>query len=243
MKVVTPYRPGPAVSQSHRRLGAFDWIDAIRMLSASVTRACRCSTKAISDRPLDVPSIAFETRSVHLMPWILEVCLRYLESDAFDDDTVMISPDMLVFRDLSPWFTADLGLIVRLEQKYRRRPILNGVQWWRVSARDRLIAFYRRALGLALELPVDAQIWGGDTEPLVTLTAPLGDETVDRSGLSVRGVPCASVMQALSHQDEVALSQRRSVPWPSAAIIDFRYLRKRSMRAYFDATIGAAVMA
>lgn len=240
MIVVTPYRPQAAASESHRRLGPFDWIDAIRMLEASVRRSCRCPTVALSSAALPVSTFRYATESRHLMPWILEICLRYLESDDFRDDTVMISPDMLVFRDLSPWFSADLGLLVRTAAKYRRRPLLNGVQWWRHRAKARLVAFYREAWRRSLALPEALQVWGGDTEPLLALAPAVIDGEARVGALSIVGIPHEDVMQAMNHDEELALSRRQPIARPSKAVVDFRYLRKRAMRAYFDATIGAS---
>ena len=44
MRVVSPFRPFPAESDPHRALGPFDWVEALRMLRASVLQACDCET-------------------------------------------------------------------------------------------------------------------------------------------------------------------------------------------------------
>lgn len=244
MKVVSPYRPAPAVSIEHQRLGPFDWCGALTCLRESVRRACACETYTLTtaDSRVPGPALRYETSQSSLMVWILEVCLRFIESDDFNDDTVMASPDLLVFQDLRPWMDADLGLIVRPGRKYEQRPILNIVQLWRVAAKDRLIAFYREALRLAEALPESSKIWGADTEPLVELVSPILLGYVRRAGLHVRLIDQADFVHELSKRDEAALDCGEIPPPAQRPIVDFKYLRKRHLRRYFEATIGAAVV-
>jgi len=227
----------------HRRLGPFDWDRALKCLRVSVRAACGCETYTLtgSDCIVPQPALKYVTRQPSLMLWILEVCLRYLESPAFDDDTVMISPDVLVFQDLRPWGTADLGLIVRPERKYAERPILNGVQWWSVAAKDRLVAFYRDALRIGETLPAASHVWGGDTEPIVELVSPIVVGMVRRAGMRVRLIQQSEVIHELSTRDQRALDCGEPPQPPTRAIVDFKYLRKRYLQGYFDATIGSAV--
>lgn len=240
MQIVSPYRPQAPESREHRELGPFDWIAALRMLAESVEHACGCRTYALTDRSakLGVPSFAYRTTRRPLMLWILEVSLRFIESDAFNQDTVMLSPDLLVYDDLAPYFRADLGVVVRTE-KHQARPILNGAQWWAVSAKSALAAFYRRALDLADVLPRDLHIWGADTVPLVDLLAPVTVGPSRRAGLEVEGIAQREILQTLSRRDCDAIDAGASVRAPKRPIVDFRLLRKRYMRAYFDQTIGA----
>lgn len=243
MKVVTPYRPFTPESLEHERLGAFDWLAAIEMLAASVRR-CGGQTIALTDLHTKVPvsAIRFETREPRLMLWLLEVMLKYLSSPAFDRDTVMITPDALVFEDLSPYFFADLGIIVRLDPKFSAIPILNSVQWWRHRAKPRLIAFYTEVLAIARALPEEWLVWGADSEPLRQLLQPLSPGVHQRAGLRVALLPTTWVMDGISGPIMRRLEEGESIDWPPPLpILDFRSSRKQFMRAYYNATLGAPV--
>jgi hypothetical protein len=173
------------------------------------------------------------------MPWIIEVALRYLESDAFDQDTVFISPDTLALKDLRFGFVADLGVIVRTKEKFAaRKPILNSVQWWAHAAKDRLAVFYRQALAIVETLEEGDLRWGGDTVPLVQLLEPVTVGLSERSGLSVHGWVRASTLATISSADMYRMDEGRA-PMPTLCpLVDFKYLRKHYMPKYFDRTIG-----
>lgn len=245
MKVVSPYRPFAPESPAHLRLGPFDWPGALGMLCASVQRACQCECYALTDldTPLAVPAHRYPVTESRLMLWLLAVCRDYLRSDAFDDDTVLISPDALVFADLRPWFLADLGVVVRVSPKFaQKKPLLNGVQFWRLAARRQLVAFYDEALAIARTLPDSLITWGADTEPLRRLLQPLVAGPMERAGLTVYGIRRMDLFQSVDQLD-IGRVARGETPRPPTAIVDFRYLRKLSMAAYFAATRGSLVSA
>lgn len=248
MKVVSPFRPFVPESPAHHLLGPFDWIGALQMLRASVLRSpSNCATFAITDCDTDlpVPSHRYATTERRLMLWILDVSLQYLESADFDQDTVMISPDLLVFADLRPWFVADLGVVVRLHQKFvdAGRPLLNSVQFWRHTAKDRLVEFYRDVLAIAHRLPEEAIVWGADTEAITLRLSPLCAGHFHRSGIDVYGIELPRIVRGLSQADIGRLEAELPPTPPASAIVDFKYTRKRYLRRYFDATIGSAVTA
>jgi hypothetical protein len=240
VKVVSPYRPFVPESGSHQELGPFDWVGALEMLRASVRASCECETYALTDvdTTLPGPTYHYVTQERRLMIWLLEVALCYLCSDDFDDDTILMSPDALVVRDLRDWFRADLGVMVRTGKKYVDKPLLNGVQVWRVAAKDRLIAFYTQALAMA-RLCVPALIrWGADTAPLVDLLAPVVSGLSQRAGLSVFGFEAIGAFRAVTPADLTHPRQR-----PAVAIWDFKGpRRKREMAAFYRSLgIGEAV--
>lgn len=238
MRVVTPYKPFKPESREHLELGPFDWVGAIEMLRASVERSCHCDTVAITDQTTALPGPTFQyyTRETRLMFWILEVSLCYLAGPHFDRDTVLVSPDSLVFCDLRQWFAGDIGIVVR--PHHPARPILNGVQWWPLQSRDALIRLYTKALEIAKRLPEDQQVWGADSEPFRKLLKPLHPGCGPRkSGIVANLVDSRHVMVPLTSEMIQALEQGQQVD-PPQAVIDFRYLRKKHMRAYFDATVG-----
>jgi hypothetical protein len=226
-------------SHAHQQLGPFDWPAAVETLRASVTRACRCETVVLTESGWvgGGPVYAYATREPSLMIWILEVTLRYLKSDAFDRDTVMVSPDMLVLGDLRPWFTADLGLVARPGQKYIDKPLLNGLQWWAHRAKASLVRFYERAREMATRLSVESKVWGADTEALLDLVRPIGLGTVDRSGLNLRFIDQAEVIHECSSHDVDALAAGLVPPRHRQPVVDFKYLRKRYL-AQYAAAVG-----
>ncbi len=240
MRVVSPYRPFAPESQAHQLLGPFDWVDALRMLAVSVERSNACETIAITDVDTDlpVPMFQFETRERRLMLWMLEVALRYLDSPQFDRDTIMLSPDLLVFGDLRPWMAAG-HFVVLMRAKYVHHPILNAVQYWPVRRRRQLVAFYTEALAIGRTLDDGFLVWGGDTEPLRQLLAPLAPGLVMRDGKPLaRLIESDEILQSFNNVMAARLVARGEAVPCGRAILDFRYTRKQYMRAYFDATFG-----
>ena len=236
MKIVTPFKPFAPESESHQRMADFNWSEAIEMLRASAWESCRCSVEVLGEQ--------YQTTHTRLMLWLLEVSLRYLESPDFDQDTAMLSPDMLVFEDLQPYFRADLGIVARLSPKFKAsgRVLLWGMQFWSVAGKDRLVALYRQALAIAEGLSEEAKVWGADVEPFYRLLAPTRYGIADRAGLSVDFLDEQSVMASINSHD-IARLQAGEAPVTMAPVVDFRYTRKLHMRAYFDATVGTVVCA
>lgn len=241
-QVVTPFRPFPPESDEHLLLGPFDWIGAIRMLEASVARSNGVPVITLTDidTRLPVPSLTFITHERRLMLWILEVCLCYLESDAFDRDTAMVSPDCLVLENLQPWFRGELGIVVRTEEKHRGtgRVILNQLQFWSHAAKPRLVAFYREALRIAKGLPEDVIRWGADTEPIRQLLEPIEPGFWERQGLAVDLIPWHEVLEPLT-RDNITRLQAGETMQVYRPVLDFRYTRKHHMAAAFDALFPA----
>lgn len=241
MRVVSLYRPFVPESREHLELGPFNWCAALQMLSQSVRLACGCDVVALTDwdTPLPMPALRYHTTQSRLMLWLLEIALRYLESDAFDRDTVMVSPDMLVFNDLRPYFgDADVTVLVRSGSQFAVRPILNGAQWWPIAGKRRLIGFYRDALATACALPEPQVQWGADTEGLRVLLAPIGPGKQKRHGLRAWLLESNLVLQSLTQRTCEDLDAGRDVPLPTRPILDFKYTRKRYMAPYFAATLG-----
>jgi hypothetical protein len=239
------YRPFEPESPAHRKLGPFDWPGACAMLRASVQRACGCEAYVLTDAdtPIDGPAYRFPVRESRLMLWLLDVWLQYLESTHFDEDTAMISPDSLVFGDLRPYFKADLGLIVRVLPKYQDRPLLNGVQFWAVAGKDRLIALYREALARAQAYPDVLVRWGADTEALRASLPTLRVGSFEHGDLSIHGFRRWDVVGEISTTEAGRIAQGKRPQRLTTPILDFKYMRKLFQRAYFDATIGATVSA
>ena len=244
VRIVAPFRPMVAECEHHKALPDFDWIAAIRMMRASVQQACGVSVQVLTDvdTELPFPMLRYVTHYRRLMLWYVEVCLAYLESADFDRDTIMLDSDQLVFGDLARWFepTMDLGLMVRPPPPREKNGyrILNGVQWWPVHAKAKLVTFYRQALAIAQALPEDKIAWGADTIALQELIQPYAiGQTVERAGLRVRQIPVDSVLERCS-SEQIHRIRRGQTPVPTRDVVDFRNRRKEFMADFYAASLG-----
>lgn len=249
MKVVSPFRPFVPESVEHLRLGDFDWHGALHMSMRSVEAVYGpghwCAITDV-DTALKVPALKFQTTHRRLMLWILEICLRYLESGEFDQDTVMMSPDVLLFGKVGQFFQGDLGLVVRLQQKFvdSGRVILNSCQFWRHKSKTHLVDFYKRALAIAETLPDNRIRWGADTDPLIQLLSPIRSEGLRlRDGLWVNFIAETDVMDSVSEEEIATLGYGMFQRVSALPIVDFKYKKKHAMSAYFNATVRKAVAA
>lgn len=246
IRVVAPFRPFPAESDLHRELADFDWIEALRMVTATAARACGCPVHAITDidTTLPVPTLRYPTAHRRLMLWTLEACAAYLASRDCDRDTVMLDVDQLVFGNLAAFFRSgvDLVVLIRPQAKHMHssqgQPFLNGVQFWRARSRKRLARFYRRALAVAEGLPEERRVWGADTDAVRELLEPLALGIHERAGLVVEMIDAAVVLEAFSQAHADALVAGQPIA-PLRPVLDFRFLRKRHMAAVYRAAFGA----
>lgn len=248
IRLVAPFLPLPAECDHHIALAGFDWLDAIRMLSHSAELACGVPVQVLTDSSADMPlpCLRYQTTHRRLMLWVLEACLRYIESDDFDRDTVALDCDQLIYHDLRPFFrpSVDLGILIRAThaRKDTWKKVLNGVQFWSVKAKTRLATFYRDALTCAERLGEDILKWGADTEAIRQLLEPVGLGLHHRHGVRVQMIDYARVLEPLSSEQIEGL-QRGVSPKASRAVTDFRYRRKRFMRQTYEMTIGRPVPA
>lgn len=251
IRIILPYRPFAPESELHHELADFDWIAAIRMLSHTAKLACRCPVDVITDVDTDlpVPCLKFETRHRRLMLWNLEVCLRYIESPAFDRDTVIMDSDQLVYQDLAPFFNArgvDFTVLIRPNKaKHEPRdafPILNGVMFLQKRGRKALKRFFTEALAVAETLPDERIVWGADTDALRLLLEPLDVGVSYRDGLWVQMLTSGQVLEAFSTRHDEGLTSGE-VPWPTKPVMDFRWTRKRRMADFYKATVLAGAVA
>lgn len=251
IRFVAPFRPFPPESDLHKTFAGFDWIDAIRMLQVSAEQThpgvpFHVLTDVETELPL--PMLRYRTTRRRLMLWTLEACLRYLESDDFDRDTVMLDCDQLLYGDLSRLAVqnCDLVICIRPADKQRQNPdampILNGVQVWMHRGKKRLIRFYREALAIAEGLPEDRIIWGADTDALEALLSPIERGRYQRSGLDIHMLNAPTVLVPFSNAMKQWVREGRPFH-PGASVVDFRWTRKPFMRPMFEHTYGRMVLA
>lgn len=247
-RIVTPYRPFAPESGQHLAMPDFDWIDALRMVTHTAAWSNHCQVRVLTDTTteLPVPALRYPATTTRLTLWLLEVRLRYLESPEFDRDTVTVDADELIYGDLSRWFSrADLVALIRSDPKHcgpNGWPLLNGVQWWRVRAKQRLVRFYARALEMASAMAEDRLVWGSETDAVRALLEPLARGSHKRSGLRVDMIEAEDVLETFSTSHARTLNAG-VFQWPKRPILDFRWMRKTHMRAVYEATAlaGAAL--
>lgn len=251
IRIVAPWKPFPPEGDVHRLMAeeGFDWHQAIAMMAETAKESCRCPVHLLMDEETPIPvrgikALRYRTEAQRLMIWTVEVCLRFLESPDFDRNTVMLDIDQLVFGNLRKWFKkrppdVDLGVLVRPHGKHLDpefgEPLLNGVQFWHVAGRARLVALYERVLDVAKSLPEIQIEWGGDTDALRAVIEPIEIGIVERAGARVQMWPAGDVLEAWSSMHSEMLEDGL-VPSVRHAVLDFRSLRKRYMAAMYQAT-------
>jgi hypothetical protein len=132
---------------------------------------------------------------------------------------------------------------VRVAEKYSSKPMLNGAQWWKHIAKDRLVAFYREALERARTLPENYIAWGADTIPIVDMLSPMEAGPMSRAGLEAFGISHVGMLYPVMAHDVARMDMGKRPFDPPFPLTDFKGLRKAHMRRYFDDTIGVKVRA
>ena len=240
MKVVAPFRRIEPVEAHHIELKArgFDWIESLKMLATSARMRCDCDTFVITcDDDLGVPSHVYSTEETSLMVWILEVSLRYLESDDFDQNTVFVGADALILKPLDLFGGFDIALTARKElAKYDSQPLMNGLQFWPLEAKDKLVAFFSEALRIARSLSDEQRKWGADTTPLLMLLGPVIKGTHRRGDMTVRFFPWPMLLEISSvMMKKIRVGKRVDA---KGSVADFKYWKKLHMKEYFERTFA-----
>lgn len=212
------------------------------MVTASAKSTNRCDVKVLTDQTTDVPGevLRFNTKHTRLTLWLLEIRLAYLKSESFDLPTVFVDADMLIFKDLSPWFTKKtaVALLVRTPGEYEGEwPLINSVQWFNPKKRDQLVEFYEEALKRARAMSEDQIRWGAETNAVLSLIEPLEYGFHRRwNQVGVTMIRHSDVLQKFNSHD-IAQTELGVCPWPQGAIFDFRWTRKQYMRACYEQTL------
>lgn len=242
MRIVSPYQAFPVEAHPESDvIASFDWVAALRMLDRSAQARAKTGIIVLTDHATDVgdlPAFRYATTATRLQQWLIEIRLAYLRSDAFDQDTVLVSPDTLIMGPLDKVFLpeADLAILMRPGPKHKGqwKQILNSVQWWRYTAKDLLIAFYEEAWRIGQTLDEDLQVWGGDTEALRLVLAPIRPGLVVRAGMRVQMMPETEAFRSVSGRDVRLLAAGQQVEPPGVPLYDFKYLRKQYMKPICD---------
>ena len=233
MKVISPFHKIVPYKEHHVELvGRFDWLDALRMLRKSAQMRSSCDTFVITDdADFPLPHYRYRTEETYLMLWVLEVCLRYMESEDFDQDTVFVSPDSLVMGNLDIFGGFDIAVSARPSKLSNR--LMNGLQWWPLASRDKLLAMQRRALDIARGLPENDKLWGADTIPLLELLGPIEEGLHQNGELVVRVFPHPT-LQTVNAVTMRKLEAGRRINPHNSLVHDFKYWNKVYMVPYFQ---------
>ena len=236
MKVVAPYRPMAPYTSLHIELAAkgFDWIRALMMLGWSARLRAGAEVFAITDTELPVQHHRYPSREPLLMLWMLDVSLSYLESEDFDQDTVFVGPDSIVLKALDLFGGFDIALTARPAKFAQSAPLMNGLQFWPLASRDKLVWLHRRALEIAHTLSPELQRWGADTEPLIQLLGPIKEGSFVRNGLRVKIFPYPTLSTV--GKTEMRKMRDGKTVTAGSAVVDFKALRKLHMQEFYERT-------
>lgn len=157
-----------------------------------------------------------------LMLWILEAQKAYLESDAFDCNSIFFSPDALIIKPIHDKFTGfDLGVTLNEQQK-DIVALNNGVIFISPKNKDKLIKLWEDAIEIYRNYRPELQEWGGDQKALHDALKAADWKPYD---LEVAKLPCADFNAPVSKSDPIL--DRNIIA--QAHIIHFKGPRKSKM--------------
>lgn len=161
----------------------------------------------------------------YLMNWILAAQLQFIESDFFNQDSVLFSPDALIVRPLEQIFEQDfdIGFTVRDNPRW---PINNGVIFLKPQNKEKIADYWKFAISVCKSYPVETQKWYGDQQSVHEVYAQGSHEQI---GLNVKLLPCAkyNASPRLGPVDHELLKY--------AYIVHFKGKRKPLMKEYWGA--------
>jgi hypothetical protein len=122
-------------------------------------------------------------REKHLMNWVLAAQLAYIESDMFDQPTVLFSPDALFVKAVDDVFTGfDIAFTTRANPRW---PINNGVIYLNHKNKDKIAEFWKSCLKTCRNYPLEIQDWYGDQQSLYDVL-----QSGKHSDINITTLPC-----------------------------------------------------
>jgi hypothetical protein len=224
MRVVITFQ---LLEEKARAKASLAYIDLIAMAFGSAL-ALGYETVMVSNSILPAThKIDFPAeREPHLMNWILAAQLAYIESDLFDQPSVLFSPDALILRPLEPVFNEHDFDVAFTDRDNKKWPINNGVIYLMPRHKKALAALWRDALAVCKAYPLDVQEWYGDQQSLhdvVTAGRP------EIHGLKYELLPCKTFNAT---PDDHAGEYDHSL-LKRAFIAHFKGKRKNQMATYW----------
>jgi hypothetical protein len=215
MNIIITYRHG----------GDDRYLELIKLAFASAKRL-GYNTVLIGDIVVDGVSVKpLIDKDEHLMNWILKAQLFYIESDLFNQDSVFFSPDALIAQPLDKIFKDNFDVALT-NRSNRRWPINNGVIFMRPENKAKIAEYWREAIKICAEYPIDIQKWYGDQQSLGDLVSK---NYAGEIGLNLKLYPCGkfNCSPRAGYFDASLLDQ--------AKIVHLKGKRKDLMEKYWDA--------
>lgn len=174
----------------------------------------------MGDVHIDFPA----SKEPYLMNWILAAQKEFIDSEYFDGESVIFSPDALINKPLERVFANyfDVAFTDRENKKY---PINNGVIFLKDSNKEGLSAFWARCRELCKEYPFDIQDWYGDQKSLWDAYSAKEHE---RLGVGAILLPC-EIYNASPRKGQIDDEILKD-----AYIIHLKGARKTMMKLYKD---------
>lgn len=212
MNVVSFYAP-----RRHER-HIYDFADCLALQRASCLRF-GCRQIVITDLP---PIAEFTTLRVDLPLALMRASLAgqlaYLESAAFDADTLLTDADTVLGSDPRAVFDGSFDLAVTTHP-FSDCILNNGAIFVPLAAKGRVEKFWRAALADC------GEAWGEDQRALRdALGATLEHGIAERDGIRVKFLPCPGYNWAPESEADPV----------KAVIVHFRGPRKRWMRRWTE---------
>ena len=199
-------------------LGNSDYVPLIDMAFASA-RKFGYKTVLVTD--------AGATKET-LMPWILAAQKKFIDSDDFDGNSVLFSPDCLINRPLEPVFDFDfdLGVTSGFNPDY---PINNGVIYLKHQCKEKLSKLWGEMVARCLTYSPELQRWYGDQKAMHEIIREANDKPY---GLNVKRL-IASKYNA-SFNSDPKYHESNNLMAQSAYVLHFKGKRKAQMAEWWE---------
>lgn len=164
-----------------------------------------------------------------LMNWILKAQKAYLQSDLFNDNSVLFSPDALIRKELTPIFEKEFD-VAFTERPAKKYPINNGVIYLKPKNKNRLIQLWDEFLYRCDQYEFDQKHWFGDQKSIIETFEYYGKEPF---GLKVLKLPC-ELYNASILTNDLEVQEADPLLIEKSYILHFKGARKNLIKQYAE---------
>lgn len=164
-----------------------------------------------------------------LMNWILQAQKAYLQSDLFNEDSVLFSPDALIRKDLTPIFEKEFD-VAFTERAARKYPINNGVIYLKPKNKNRLIQLWDEFIYRCDQYDFDQKHWFGDQKAIIDTFEHYGNQPFS---LKVLKLPC-ELYNASILNNNLEAQEADPLLIEKSFILHFKGARKDLMKQYIE---------